>query len=524
MVKQVRIIPAKPKIGNILTDTVKKLRVAAYCRVSTDSEEQASSYEAQVNHYTHYISQHPEWVLAGVFADEGISGTSTKKRVEFNRMIALCEIGEIDMIVTKSISRFARNTVDCLKYIRLLKEHNIPVYFEKENINTMDAKGEILLTIMASLAQQESQSLSQNVKLGLQYRFQNGQVMLNHNRFLGYTKNKEGKLIIVSKEAEVVKRIFREYIDGASLKQIKDNLERDGIRNGAGNKKWHTSNILQILTNEKYMGDALLQKTYTIDFLNKKRIVNDGTVPQYYVEDSHEAIIPKDIFMQVQLEKSKRSQPRKNKSERGYSSKYALSNCVKCGYCGNIYRRITWNNRGKKEYVWRCLTRVTNGPTSCGARTIKEPHLENILTEVFNELLDNKSDVLRQLEENILLVLKENTKEKLLEVEQKLEVLQKVLIDKMTQNKSVEDVMNKIDSLQNIKNDYLSKCNSSEQLKSRSKELKEFLNEQNGMMLRYDDSLVKRLIDTVTVLETGYQVKLKSGVCLDTKCIVPSFL
>lgn len=169
-----------------------------------------------------------------------------------------------------------RNTVDCLKYIRLLKEHNIPVYFEKENINTMDTKGEILLTIMVSLAQQESQSLSQNVKLRLQYRFQNGHVMLNHNRFLGYTKNKEGKLIIVPKEAGVVKRIFREYLDGASLKQIKDDLEIDGIRNGAGNKKWHTSNILQILTYEKYMGDALLQKTYTVDFLNKRESLMMG--------------------------------------------------------------------------------------------------------------------------------------------------------------------------------------------------------------------------------------------------------
>ena len=229
--KNITVIPARRRVGNTAKESeIPKLRVAAYCRVSTDSDEQATSYEAQVEHYTDYIRKNPEWEFAGIFADDGISGTNTKKREEFNRMIDEAMAGKIDMIVTKSISRFARNTLDCLKYIRQLKEKNIPVYFEKENINTMDAKGEVLLTIMASLAQQESQSLSQNVKLGFQYRYQQGQITVNHNRFLGYTKDEKGQLIIEPDEAEVVKRIFREYLEGASLQQIGRGLRKTDIK------------------------------------------------------------------------------------------------------------------------------------------------------------------------------------------------------------------------------------------------------------------------------------------------------
>ena len=220
-----------------------------------------------------------------------------KKRDEFNRMIEDCMAGTIDMIITKSISRFARNTLDCLKYIRQLKDKHIPVFFEKENINTMDSKGEVLLTIMASLAQQESQSLSQNVKLGLQYRYQRGEVQINCNHFLGYAKDENKHMVIVPEEAEIVKRIYREYLEGASMLKIARNLTADGLKNGAGHTKWRDSNIRQILQNEKYMGDALLQKTYTVDFLTKKRVKNTGIMPQYYVKDNHEAIIPRDIFL-----------------------------------------------------------------------------------------------------------------------------------------------------------------------------------------------------------------------------------
>ena len=225
------VIPAKKIIGSQKPTEVQKKRVAAYCRVSTDSEEQETSYDMQIEHYSNLIQNNPEWQLAGIYADDGISGMNAKKRDEFKRMIQDCMEGKIDLVITKSISRFARNTVDCLNYTRALKSKNIGVFFEKENIHTLDAKGEVLMTIMASLAQQESESLSANVKMGLQFRFQQGKVQINHNWFLGYTKDEEGHLIIDPEQAEVVKRIYREYISGRSLLQIKRSLEADGITN-----------------------------------------------------------------------------------------------------------------------------------------------------------------------------------------------------------------------------------------------------------------------------------------------------
>ena len=275
------------------------------------------------------------------------------------------------MVITKSISRFARNTLDCLKFIRQLKDKNVPVFFEKENINTMDSKGEIMLTIMASLAQQESQSLSQNVKLGIQYRYQQGEIQINHNRFLGYTKDENKRLVIDSDDAEVVKRIYREYLEGASLLQIGHGLEAEGILTAANKPKWRAETIKKILKNEKYIGDALLQKTYTVDFLTKKRVVNNGIMPQYYVENSHEAIIPRDLYMQAQEELSRRANLHNGKDDkkRIYSSKFALSSIVFCGECGDIYRRVHWNNRGKKSIVWRCVNRLEKKGSDCPSQT-----------------------------------------------------------------------------------------------------------------------------------------------------------
>ncbi len=289
----VTLIPARRRAGNRISkgENKPKLKVAAYCRVSTDSDEQVGSYEVQVQHYTEYIGRNKDWELAGIYADDGISGTNTKKREGFNEMIDDCMAGKVDMIITKSISRFARNTIDCLKYVRQLKEKNIVIIFEKENINTLEASGELILTIMASLAQQESASLSQNVKLGLQFRYQEGKVQVNHEHFLGYTKDEEGNLIIDEEEAKTIRRIYREYLEGASFRDITDGLERDKIKTGGKRYKWHLSTIRGILRNEKYMGDALLQKTITTDFIEKIRIKNDGTVPQYYVKDSQEPII-----------------------------------------------------------------------------------------------------------------------------------------------------------------------------------------------------------------------------------------
>ena len=391
-VRNITVIPARKKAaGKTKAEEIPKTRVAAYCRVSTDSDEQATSYEAQVEHYTKFISDNPKWELAGIYADDGISGTNTKKRDDFNRMIDDCMNGKIDMVVTKSISRFARNTLDCLKYIRQLKEKEIPVYFEKESINTMDSKGEVLLTIMASLAQQESQSMSQNIRLGIQYRFQQGKMQVNFGKFMGYTRGEDGQAVIVPEEAEVVKRIFREYLEGASLVEICKGLERDGILTGAHKEKWRPETVHKMLRNEKYMGDALLQKTYTTDFLTKKKVVNNGIAPQYYVENSHEAIIPKDIFMRVQEEMDRRANLKSgaDKKRRLYSSKYALSGIVFCGHCGDIYRRIRWNNRGCRSTVWRCVSRVlkkTSG-IDCPARTVKEEILHEAVASAINQVM-----------------------------------------------------------------------------------------------------------------------------------------
>ena len=481
--------------------------------VSTDSEEQASSYEVQVEHYTQFIEKNPEWELAGIFADDGISGTNTKKREEFNRMIEACMAGHIDMIITKSISRFARNTLDCLKYIRKLKEKNIPVFFEKENINTMDSKGEVLLTIMASLAQQESQSLSQNIKLGLQYRYQNGEVQVNHNRFLGYTKDEDGHLIIEPTEAEVVKRTYREYLEGSSLLQIGRGLEADGILTAAGKAKWRPETLRKILQNEKYIGDALLQKTYTVDFLNKKRVQNNGIVPQYYVENSHPPIIPRDLYMQVQEEMVRRANLHsgEKRKKRVYSSKYALSSIVYCPKCGDIYRRIAWNNRGKHSTVWRCCTRVEHGPTACDAPTIQESKLQAAVIKAINLTLGDRESMMATLQENVEAVIRQEDEISSEGIEAKLLELQKELLKLTNSKKDYNSVADEIDRLRELKQNALVESAEREGLKQRIRQMREFLEQQSTEVTEYDELLVRRLIEKVTVYDDRFEVEFKSG-------------
>ena len=512
--RNITVIPARKRVGNTAAAEQRpKLKVAAYCRVSTDSEEQASSYEVQVAHYTQFIQKNPEWELAGIYADDGITGTNTKKREEFNRMIQDCMDGNIDMIITKSISRFARNTLDCLKYIRELKEKNIPVFFEKENINTMDSKGEVLLTIMASLAQQESQSLSQNIKLGLQYRFQNGEVRVNHSRFLGYTKDEEGNLIIEPAEAEVVKRIYREYLEGASLLQIGRGLEADGILTGAGKTKWRPETLKKILQNEKYIGDALLQKTYTVDFLNKKRVQNKGIVPQYYVENSHEPIIPRDLYMQVQEEMIRRANLHSgaNRKKRVYSSKYALSSIVYCSKCGEIYRRIAWNNRGKHSTVWRCCTRVEHGPKGCDAPTIQESVLQNGVAKAINEVFGNSSAFLPILKENMQAVIGSDMESQLAEIDGRLKELQQELLKQANAKKDYTELADKIYALREQRQKVLAAEAEQDGRRQRMEEMKKLLEEQADIPLEYDEQLVRNLVEKVTVYEEELVVEFKSG-------------
>ncbi len=518
MSKTVTMIPARRRVGNTVNEEVRpKLRVAAYCRVSTDSDEQATSYEAQVEHYTEYIKKNPEWEFAGIFSDDGISGTYTKKREGFNRMIDECMDGNIDMIITKSISRFARNTLDCLKFIRQLKEKNIPVYFEKENINTMDAKGEVLLTIMASLAQQESQSLSQNVKLGIQYRYQQGHVQVNHNRFLGYTKDENGQLIIEKEGAEVVRRIYREYLEGASLQEIGRGLEDDGILTGAGKKLWRPETVQKILRNEKYIGDALLQKTYTVDFLNKKRVKNKGIMPQYYVENSHEPIIPRDIFMRVQEEMLRRANLHsgQNRKKRVYSSKYALSSIVYCSKCGEIYRRIQWNAHGKKYTVWRCCTRVENGPGTCDADTIKEEDLQNVVVQAINKALGKRESMKDVLAYNIESVLTEVDGISMEEIDSRLEELQKELLKVANSKGNYDSITDEIYRLRELKQNAMVDSAEREGLKLRIDEMRKFLDEQTEVITEYDEQLTRRLIEKITVYEDHFNVEFKSGTSVD---------
>ena len=515
---KVMVIPARRQVGNTIKSAEKpKLRVAAYCRVSTDSDEQATSYDAQIEHYTEYISKNPEWQLAGIFADDGISGTNTKKRAEFNRMIDECMAGNIDMIITKSISRFARNTLDCLKFIRLLKDKNIPVYFEKESINTMDAKGEVLLTIMASLAQQESQSMSQNIKLGLQYRYQQGHVQINHNHFLGYTKDADGNLVIDPEQAETVKRIYREYLEGYSMDKIAAGLMADGILTGAGKTKWWTSTINKILRNEKYIGDALLQKTYTTDFLSKTRIKNNGTVPQYYVEGNHEAIIPKEIFMQVQEELVRRRvvHTSANGRKRSYSSNHCFSQLIFCGECNEIFRRIHWNNRGCKSIVWRCESRLQNTGIACRARTVNEVLLQDIILKAINEMILDKSGYMKMLQENIATVIRNDTSASTDEIDAKLVELQKELLQKANNRDDYDSIAEEIFQLRELKAKSETDSVIRDERLARITELCDYLKEQPSAITVFDESLARRILQKITVFEDHFTVEFKSGIKVD---------
>ena len=396
----VQVIKAR-KQKSLSEGSDEKYRVAAYCRVSTDSEEQESSYEAQCRHYEHFINANPEWALAGIYADEGISGTSTKHRDQFNQMISDCEKGKIDMIITKSISRWARNTIDSLKNIRKLKDLGIPVLFEKENINTMDAQGEVLLTILSSLAQQESESISKNVRMGIQYLYQQGKGRLNTTRFLGLTKGENGKtLVIIPEEADLVRRIYREYLEGYSPGWIARGLMEDEIPSPAGKPAWYQSTIGSILRNEKYCGDLLMQKYYVVDVLSHRVAKNEGQLPQYYVEDAHEPIIPKEVFYQVQGELRRRSIFKNKPGSFRMGSKIALTGRLICGKCGRRLKRYTYPEPTRTD--WRCRRRAYEKRSmtkevapKCSCRNVLEREVQVAILAAFNELPSCRDELLR---------------------------------------------------------------------------------------------------------------------------------
>ena len=398
--RRVRVIPATKTQGAIHSTHDGKKRVAAYCRVSTDSEEQLNSYEAQKSYYTQKIEESSDWEMAEIYADEGISGTSMKKRTEFKKMITACKRGHIDLIITKSLSRFARNTVDCLETVRLLKANGIGVYFEKENINTLTESSEFLITLFSGFAQAESESLSKNVAWGWRKSAEAGNVYFQYKRMLGYRKGVDGQPEIVPEEAEIIRRIYRRYLAGCSLGQIKQELEQDNIPTAQKVERWSSAVIHNILTNEKYMGDALLQKTYITDCISKKVKKNMGERPMYYVENNHPAIIPRETFDQVQKEMTRRSSKRKvlqksGKTELGkYSGKYALTELLVCGECGSPYKRVTWARNGKKRIVWRCVSRLEFGTKYChNSPTLDESRLHNAILAAMNEYAAIRQEV-----------------------------------------------------------------------------------------------------------------------------------
>ncbi len=411
-VQKITVTPSLPVQTQEERIVEKEFRVCAYCRISTNEEEQLSSYEAQVEYYTDKILQTPSWRFAGIYADEGIGGTSIRKRGEFNRMIEDCMAGKIDMVLTKTVSRFARNTVDSLKCIRQLKEKNIAVFFEKENINTLDCPGEVLLTILSSVAQQESETISTNTKWGIVRKFEKGELMLNYTNFMGYTKDQAGELTIVPEEAEIVKLVFKLYLEGQSLRKIAKHLEERGIKTIIGKDKWNASTIETMISNEKYMGDALLQKTYTVDCLTKKRVINNGIVPRYYVKNNHEPIIPENLFERVKLEREHRANAPKIYSlenadvQKGRHSQYALSRIVVCGECGRFYRRVTSASYKKhssdSQISWRCNNRMEYGKKFCQeSPTIKEKNLHKSVLDAVNHLIRKKRSTIKRLKKQI---------------------------------------------------------------------------------------------------------------------------
>ena len=403
----VEVIPATWNPTDESSREIRKLRVAAYCRVSTELEQQQSSYDIQIEYYTRHIMQNPNWIFAGVFADDGRSATNTFRRDDFNQLMDQCLKGKVDMVITKSISRFARNTVDCISWVRKLKEKNVAVYFEKENLNTLDDSTEMILTILSSQAQEESRAISTNVKWGYARKFEKGES--TRQRSYGFRKAPTGEMCIVEEEAAVIRNMARWFLDGDSLERIKHRLEDAGIETTTGKKTWSTGTIYNILINEKIMGDVLLQKTFTSDYLTKRRVKNSGQQKQYYVKNRHEAIIPKTVYYKIQEEIARRSSlkkagTRKGKTAQGvYSSKYALTGIMVCNECGAHYRRTTWAKNGKKVIVWRCINRLEHGTKQCHeSPTLKE--------EVIQEAIMGKLHGLSidQEEENFLNGVKED--------------------------------------------------------------------------------------------------------------------
>lgn len=399
VLQKTKIVPNGRNRGSTRALKVDRIRVAAYCRVSTDDDEQLGSFESQKLYYEQKIASNKDWVNAGIFADEAVTGTKTDKRSGFQDMIAHCYNGEIDMILTKSISRFARNTVDTLNYVRMLRDRNIAIFFEKENINTLDMNGELLLTIMSSLAQQEVESLSQNVKMGLQMKMKRGE-LIGFNGCYGYDYHTEDKSITVNEEeAEIVRMIYDMYLEGYGTTTIAKRLMELGIKNKKGEVSWHTHGVMGMIKNEKYKGDILLGKTFTTDPISKRRLANMGEENQYYLRDHHEPIVSREIWdkaEEIRMKRSRNKVVETTGNRERYTRQYSFSSMCECAYCGHKLTRRTRHSRSDYEKpVWQCMNATKNGIDNCpNCKAVDEAILEGAFLDAFELLAGNFDDVL----------------------------------------------------------------------------------------------------------------------------------
>lgn len=517
--RRVHIIPATRKITDPRSSHHGKQRVAAYCRVSTNNKEQINSYEAQRVYYTQKIEENPDWELAGIFADKGLSGTSLKKRDNFNKMIAACKRGRIDTILTKSLSRFARNTVDCLETVRMLRARGIGVIFEKENINTLTESNEFLITLFSGFAQAESESLSGNIARGKMMSMQAGNVPFQYKKLLGYREGEDGKPEIDPEEAKTVRRIYRRYLDGCSLSQIQRELEADHVPTARGIQRWSYQVIHNILTNERYIGDALLGKTYVLDCISKEVRKNNGERPQYYVENNHPAIIPREWFQRVKEEMTRRASKRKvmqrhGKTELGkYSAKYALSELLVCGECGTPYKRCTWARNGKKRIVWRCVSRLEFGTKYChSSPTLDEEKLHQAILEALNEFAQADSEVKEDMLNFTRLVWagQEADGTSLISLKQRLEDItaeQALLLDRVLENMNDPDLNAQLKALMDEKQAVQEQIQAMEQEAAQSENRMSRIAELREWMAKlevnteYNDEQVRMAVERITVVD-----------------------
>ena len=525
---EVTMIPATKKVNTENVDKYHQIRVAAYCRVSTEQEEQQNSYQVQIDYYTQLINQNKEWELAGIFADEGISGTQTKRRTEFNKMIRLCKKRKIDLVLCKSISRFARNTVDTLEYVRQLKDLGIGVVFEKENINTLTMTSEFMIALYGSFAQAESESISKNVSWGVEKAFRDGRVRYNLNSLYGYRKGEDGKPEIIPEEAEVVRLIYKLYLDGLTLRQISKHLNALNIpkREFA---EWSINGIHSILSNEKYVGDALLQKTYTVDCITHKTVKNNGERTKYLVTDAHDAIIDRDTYNLVQQELARRTSMRK-KSEKTvslqgrYSGKYALSEIMVCAECGSAYKRQIWNIHGKKCPVWRCISRLDNGNRYCkNSPSLHEDKLHRAILSAINEYYDCKEDIKELLKTNIEQAIAGVSIKETKEIQQRLHEIDEARNDYINliasgvmDEEAMDEQFQKLYAEEqdlNTRLRYLEESNNiNDDQKTRISQALQLIDNSSCELAEYKDMLIRKLIECVKVnSKTEITIIFKGG-------------